>query len=115
MVAASLTQLLKEGFTRSLKAEVALQSLKGTLTSKPVLWLPDFTRLFIVECDTSGERFGAVLHQGLHQGDDMIAFFSRPVAPCHRSLAAYERELIGLVQAVHQRNRTSVASVRGEN
>jgi hypothetical protein len=29
-----------------------------------------------------------------------IAFYSRSVTSCHRSLAAYERELIGLVQAV---------------
>jgi hypothetical protein len=29
-----------------------------------------------------------------------VSFFSRPVAPHHRSLAAYERELIGLVLAV---------------
>jgi hypothetical protein len=29
-----------------------------------------------------------------------VAFFSRPIAPRHRALAAYERELIGLVQAV---------------
>jgi hypothetical protein len=27
-------------------------------------------------------------------------FFSRPIAQCHRSLAAYERELIGLVHVV---------------
>ena len=29
-----------------------------------------------------------------------MAFFSRLVAPRHRSLAAYERELIGLVLAI---------------
>jgi hypothetical protein len=29
-----------------------------------------------------------------------VAFFSRPVAPRHRSLGAYERELIGLILAV---------------
>jgi len=29
-----------------------------------------------------------------------VAFFSRPVTPRHRSLAAYERELIGLVHAI---------------
>ena len=29
-----------------------------------------------------------------------MAFFSRPVAPRHHALAAYERELIGLVHAV---------------
>ena len=36
----------------------------------------------------------------LHQGTGAIAFFSRAIAPRHAKLAAYERELIGLVQAV---------------
>jgi hypothetical protein len=36
----------------------------------------------------------------LHQGDSALAFFSRPFAACHLKLAAYERELIGQVQAV---------------
>ena len=36
----------------------------------------------------------------LHQGGGPVAFFSKPIAPRHAKLAAYERELIGLVQAV---------------
>jgi hypothetical protein len=36
----------------------------------------------------------------LLQDKHRIAFFNRPVAPRHRSLAAYERELIGLVHAI---------------
>lgn len=41
--------------------------------------------------------FGAILLQDKQP----IAFFSRPVAPRHRSLlAAYERELIGIVHTV---------------
>jgi hypothetical protein len=58
--------------------------------------LPDFTAPFIVECDASGSGFGAVMHQG----EGPIAYFSKPIAPRHVSLAVYERELIGLVQAV---------------
>jgi hypothetical protein len=58
--------------------------------------MPDFTKPFVVECDTSSHGFGAVLIQDRHP----TAFFSRPVADHHRALAAYERELIGLVQAV---------------
>ena len=44
----------------------------------------------------SGSGFGAILHQGAGP----LAFFSKPIAPRHARLAAYERELIGLVQAV---------------
>ena len=61
-----------------------------------MLALPDFTKLFIVESDASTHGFGAVLLQEQHP----IAYFSRPIAPRHRALAAYERELIGLVHAV---------------
>jgi hypothetical protein len=73
-----------------------LRALKVAVTTTPVLALPDFTKPFVVECDASTHSFGAVLIQEAHP----IAFFSRPVAPRHRSLAAYERELIGLVHDV---------------
>ena len=36
----------------------------------------------------------------LHQGAGPLAFYSKPFAPRHLKIAAYERELIGLVQAV---------------
>jgi hypothetical protein len=62
----------------------------------PVLQLLTFDKEFIVECDTSGFDFGAVLHQG----NDVVVFFSQPIMMRHTKLAAYERELIKLVQVV---------------
>jgi hypothetical protein len=96
-IAAPLTKLLtKEGFGWSMEAEEAFVALKRALTIAPVLQMPDFTKQFTIECDASGTGFGAVMHQG----DGAIAFFSRPIAPRHVKLAAYERELIGLVHAI---------------
>jgi hypothetical protein len=56
----------------------------------------DFSKPFVVDCDASGVSFGAVLHQTASP----LAYFSKPFTARHLKLAAYERELIGLVQAV---------------
>jgi hypothetical protein len=97
-IAAPLTALLlKDGFQWSDAANATFSALKTAITSAPVLAMPDFGQTFMVECDASSHGFGAVLLQDGHP----VAFFSRPVAPCHQSLAAYERELIGLVMAIH--------------
>jgi hypothetical protein len=96
-ITAPLTALLKkEAFAWTPAAIAAFDALKKALSTAPVLQLPDFNKLFVVDCDASGTRFGAVLHQGT----GALAFFSRPFAPRHHKLAAYERELIGLVQAI---------------
>jgi hypothetical protein len=92
-----LTQLLrKDAFRWSDEASAAFTALKTALSTALVLHLLDFSRAFMVDCDASGSGFGAVLHQGAGP----IAFFSRPFAAWHLKVAAYERELIGLVQVV---------------
>lgn len=88
--------LLKDSFAWSTEAVAAFEALKGALSTAPVLHLPDFEQAFIVDCDASDTGFGAVLHQGA----GAIIFFCRPFAQRHLELAAYERELIALVQAV---------------
>jgi hypothetical protein len=96
-VAAPLTALLKkEAFRWNDATAQAFRALQQALTMAPVLQLPDFDRDFIVECNASGSGVGVVLHQGAGS----VAFFSRPISVLHAKLAAYERELIGLVQAV---------------
>ena len=96
-IAAPLIALLrKDAFQWTDEAAATLAALKRALASAPVLHLPDFAKEFFIDCDASGSGFGAVLHQGAGP----IAFFSRPFAARHLKVAAYERELIGLVQAV---------------
>lgn len=97
ILAALLTKLLKkENFLWSKEATSAFDLLKQALSSALDLQLPDFHKDFIVECDASGIGIGAVLHQGTGP----IAFFSKPMALRHQQLAAYEQELIRLVQAI---------------
>jgi hypothetical protein len=96
-VEAPLTQLLrKEGFQWTEAASTAFTALKQVLSTAPVLHLPDFSVPFVVDCDASGTGFDVVLHQNAGP----LAFFSRPFAARHLKVVAYERELIGLVQAV---------------
>jgi hypothetical protein len=96
-IAAPLTKLLKrESFSWTLAVTVACEALKATLTTVLVLQLPDFSMLFIIDCDASGVGFDIVLHQGASP----LAFFSCAIAPHHAKLVAYERELIRLVKAV---------------
>jgi hypothetical protein len=97
LIAAPLTRLLHhDAFSWDKEVEDTFQVLKRAFTTGPVLQMPNFDKLFIVDYDASGVGFGAVLHQGAGP----VAFFSRPFSARHLKLAAYERELIGLVQVV---------------
>jgi hypothetical protein len=97
LIAAPLTRLLRrDAFSWDEEATTAFAALKRALTTGPVLQMPDFDMPFMVDCDASSIGFGAILHQG----EGPLAFFSRPFTARHHKLAAYERELIGLVQAV---------------
>jgi hypothetical protein len=62
------------------EAEEAFQLLKQALMMTPLLQMPDFDKCFVIDYDSSGSGFNAVLHQG----DNAIAYFSRPVALHHQ-------------------------------
>ena len=93
LIAAPLTRLLwRDAFIWDDDATTTFEALKKALTTEPVLQMPNFTTVFVVDCDASGAGFGAVIHQGAGP----LAYFSRPFAAPHLKLAAYKRELIGL-------------------
>lgn len=57
-----LTSLLKKhAFYWTPEAANTFDHLKQPMYKAPILATPDFTNFFIVECDASGNRVGAVL------------------------------------------------------
>ena len=68
------------------------------MVSLPVLALPDFDKLFIIESDASRQGLGAVLMQN-HRP---VAYFSHTLKPLERNKSVYEKELMAMVFVVQK-------------
>jgi hypothetical protein len=61
-----------------------------------VLSLPDFSRRFVLECNTSGMGIGAVLIQGVHP----IVFKSRNLNQSERLYSIYDKEMLEIMHVL---------------
>ncbi|KAD4981913.1 hypothetical protein E3N88_18584 [Mikania micrantha] len=81
LIAKPLTVLTKkDGFKWNAEASKAFHKLKQALMSTPVLQLPDFSNVFVIECDASSDGVGAILSQDDHP----IAYFSKGFSSSHQ-------------------------------
>jgi len=71
------TLLCKDAFEWNEDSQAAFDNLKLTMTRAPVLALPNFSELFVVEIDASQTAMGVVLTQKDHP----VAFFSKVFGP----------------------------------
>lgn len=74
----------------------AFEEIKRTLTSAPILALPNFELPFELHCDASKLRIGAVLSQQ----SNPVAYFSEKSAGARHRYSAYDIEFYAIVKAI---------------
>ena len=100
VLAKPLIDLLKKGsYIWSEKTQPAFEALKQAMVSAPVLALPDFNTLFVVESDVCHKGIGVVLSQ---KGRS-IAYFSKGIGPKYQMLSVYDKEMLAILAAVKNR------------
>ncbi|WVZ52446.1 hypothetical protein U9M48_003501, partial [Paspalum notatum var. saurae] len=97
-IAAPLHELTKKDapFSWGDSQEVAFTTLKDKLTHAPLLQLPDFNKVFELECDASGIGIGAIL---LQEGKP-VAYFSEKLSGASLRYSTYDKELYALVRTL---------------
>jgi len=70
--------------------------MKEVMSTSPILSLPYFSQLFVLECDTSGVEIGAVLMQGSHP----IVFESRKLSELEGLYSIYDKEMLAIMHAL---------------
>jgi RNase H-like domain found in reverse transcriptase/Reverse transcriptase (RNA-dependent DNA polymerase)/Integrase zinc binding domain len=94
-----LTNLLKKNsFHWNQEASIAFQALKVAMYNAPVLAMPNFKELFVIETYACDRGMRAVLMQGKKS----IAFLSKALGIKNQALSTYEKELLALFTTVQK-------------
>ncbi|GJU16207.1 putative mitochondrial protein [Tanacetum coccineum] len=74
---------------------MAFEQIREAMVTAQVLRMPNFSKEFTTETDTSGVGLGAILLQEGHP----IAFLSKTLSSKHQLMSTYEKEFLAIVQA----------------
>jgi hypothetical protein len=97
-IAAPINELTKKDvpFHWGAAQEQAFNELKTTLTTAPLLALPNFGKTFEIECDASGVGIvGELMQEGRP-----IAYFSEKLSGPTLNYSVYDKELYALVRSL---------------
>jgi len=96
-IVAPMIEILKgKNFEWNEQAHSAFEEIKKSLTSAPMLELPNFSKVFEVDCDASRVGIGAVFSPEKLP----IAYFSVKLNEAKRKYSTYDKEFYAIVQAL---------------
>lgn len=78
------------------KVDKRFDYLKTRVAQQPILTLPNFGKLFTMECDASGFSIGVVLSQ---EGKPVV-FFSEKLNDAKKNYSSYDLELYAIVESL---------------
>ncbi|GFV13033.1 retrovirus-related Pol polyprotein from transposon 297 [Trichonephila clavipes] len=80
----------------------AFEELKTRLFKNPVLYSPDFTKPFIIQCDASNLGIGVVLSQVCENEKHPIMFLSKKLSLAEQKYSTTEKECAAIIFAVQK-------------
>src|SRR6202008_1707798 len=81
--------------------ENAFRALQDTLTTSPVLALPDYDRPFTLITDASDYATGAIWEQKDARGrTHLVAYYSKSLQPAKRNYEIHDKELLAIIHAL---------------
>ena len=90
----------------------ALEQLIQAVTSKPVLYQPDWSKQFELEVDASLFTIGAVLFQRDEEGRRRpISYFSQALNPVERNYNIWDREFLAVIRGLKHNQHLLVGSL----
>ena len=103
-IACPLTDLTRKGAPNEVEwseaQQKAFETLKSAVANPPILKLPDFNQVFVLQTDASNVGIGAMLLQEEGGIKHPIAFGSRKLLPRETRYSTIEKECLGIVWAI---------------
>jgi len=76
----------------------AFETLKQRFTSAPILLMPDFSKPFRLETDTSDYDYGAILSQQSDDAIGFVAYMSKQMLLAEHNYVIYDKELLAIIE-----------------